>query len=81
MDFVRRRTEVASVITPAPSQPCKPACVEDLSEGKNPCGYDVVPNNRRVEMRFPEFRKKLRNSQQGSRESLTLHFWSLEAGK
>lgn len=31
----------------------------DLSEGKNPCGYKVVPNNRRVEMRFPEFRRKV----------------------
>ncbi|CAJ1381006.1 unnamed protein product [Effrenium voratum] len=30
----------------------------DFSDGKNPCAYNVVPGNRRVEMRFSEFRQK-----------------------
>eukprot|EP00913_Durusdinium_trenchii_P035010 g32750.t1 len=35
----------------------------DFSEGKNPCGYKIVPNNHRVEMRFPEFRQKVQSAQ------------------
>jgi len=31
----------------------------DMAPKKNPCGYDVKPTNTRVEMRFPEFRRKV----------------------
>lgn len=31
----------------------------DLGAKKNPCGYEVTPTNERVEMRFPDFRRKV----------------------
>ncbi|CAJ1338699.1 unnamed protein product [Effrenium voratum] len=34
----------------------------DFSDGKNPCAYNVVPGNRRVEMRFSEFRQKVEST-------------------
>jgi hypoxia-inducible factor 1-alpha inhibitor (HIF hydroxylase) len=31
----------------------------DMSAKKNPCGYKILPTNERVEMRFPDFRRKV----------------------